>query len=173
MLGVDIPEVKETLVPEKPRSQESFSQGGVDILYDSPEPVPADPGGDAASEAVLPEGQKFSDFCACGHTRGSHYAGKAEGGKIRRFDECGVVECVCRQFRLIAAGIEGVEELPADPIPPPPRQLHEDENESAAIDFLLQLCREANMELLPEQWMALQRLIDNGWRFFSPEQTDG
>lgn len=113
---------------------------------------------------------KISDFCRCGHTRGSHFANAPVGGRIKSYADCGVKGCSCGRFELLAAGVEGVEEMPPDPGQPEGLSPQE-AIEGAAITFWRAMEREAGLDQAdPETWMALQRLIDKGWRFLPPPE---
>lgn len=135
---------------------------GVDLPKEGEELIPAERrGGDLVTE------EKPSDFCTCGHTRGSHYLEIPAFGHGTEPAECGVKGCQCSRFRLLASGVEGVEEPPPDPhplltIPNAP-------DEALAMCFLSELAEEAAlMEVDPQTWMALQRLVSKGWRFTPP-----
>ena len=133
---------------------------GVDLPVEGEHLVPAATRGEEESAAA-----KISDFCRCGHTLGSHGV-PADGSEYR---PCVIEGCSCGNYRLLAAGVEGVEEMPPDPHSEP---LNPDTViESAAIQFMRELEREAGLHTAdPETWMALQRLIDKGWRFLPPPE---
>jgi len=131
---------------------------GIDLPVEGEELIPIQRRTDEAPESAyfyfLP-----SDFCECGHTRGSH----RDGG----LHPCLIDGCQCEAFRLMASGVEGVEEMPPDP--------HTDlsildvATENSAIAFIRQLTDEAGLaEPDPELWMALQRLVSKGWRITPP-----
>lgn len=121
--------------------------------------------GEELIRAKLPDEEeqgeaKSSDFCKCGHTRGSH---------VESEDWCCLI-CTCEHFHLLAAGVEGIEEPPPDPhalltIPDVP-------NEKLAIRFWEEMTEEATLdEADATTWMALQRLLDKGWRFIPPPES--
>jgi hypothetical protein len=122
--------------------------------------------GEELIRAKLPEepsgeGQP-SDFCQCAHTRGSHL----ESEHWR----CVIDGCGCEGFRLLAAGVEGIEEPPL--VPGEAEKLNPDVViEKAAIRFWREMEHEASLdEADAATWMALQRLIDAGWRFLPPPE---
>jgi hypothetical protein len=113
--------------------------------------------GDGSSEDAVVAAP--SDFCTCAHTRGSHGV-VGESGKA----PCSI--CDCANFTLLGPGMAklNVEEMP----PPPEETLPE----SPALRFVEALFEEANF---PEgagaqTFMALQRLVDQGWRVEPPRE---
>lgn len=129
LLGIDLPALHEELVPLRKRAEGAEETGPV------------------------------TDFCQCGHTRGSHERDDAHA--------CLMHGCDCNAFRLLAAGVEGVEEMP-----PAPRQ-GEVLPEEDALQFLEELREESGMPFHDAKTlMALQRLVSSGWRLVPPKSED-
>lgn len=154
LLGVALPAEGEELIPVKRRSDEHFTP-----LIRTETPM--------FNVSDVRAIQSPEDFCECAHTRGSHYAEPLIGGEIRDYGECGMEGCSCKKFRLLAAGVEGVEESPPDPHPD--LTMPSADEEGAAITFLRQFTGSAGLDAPdPEGWMALQRLLSAGWRIVPP-----